>query len=164
MWLSHSLVEFGRQTWSHFRKFQRTDLLCLWYFPQMIQVSDGALTSLSNVLQARGELHFRSPCKSSKRIYCALLPMVSPLFALVALYSNVFQSQDERPLQKLATLSSTELIPVFSSGFVLWCDCHTLLCRRWDLNPHFKETAAWRQRVCRSATPARCYYCMPKLG
>ncbi len=44
----------------------------------------------------------------------------------VALYQNVFQSQDERPLQKLPTLSLAELMTVFSSGFVLWCDCHTL--------------------------------------
>ncbi|MCW1006863.1 hypothetical protein OJ594_10945, partial [Streptococcus anginosus] len=48
---------------------------------------------------------------------------------VVSSHHNLLQSQDERPLQKLETLSFTELIPVFSSGFVLWCDCRTLLCR-----------------------------------
>ncbi len=139
------------------------------------------LTSLPNLLQARGELHFRSLRKSSLRIYCKLLPIAvavrskasyrysmrsSPLFLRLshsiqtcsltkvnsaseifgnpfqglphisssvslfyrqlALSPNVLQSQDERPLQKLVTLSLTELFPVFSSDFVLWCDCHTL--------------------------------------
>ncbi|WP_210382905.1 hypothetical protein, partial [Aerococcus loyolae] len=38
----------------------------------------------------------------------------------------LFQAQSKRPLQKLVTLSLAELIPVFSSDFVLYCDCHTL--------------------------------------
>ncbi|WP_210382896.1 hypothetical protein, partial [Aerococcus loyolae] len=68
------------------------------------------VTLFLNLLQARGELHFRSPCKSSLRIYYVLLPMVSPLFALVALYSNLFQAQSKRPLQKKALNSLVEFV------------------------------------------------------
>ena len=53
-------------------------------------------------------------------------PAIQVSDGVLTSFPNVLQSQDERPLQKLVTLSIAELIPVFSSGFVLCCDCRTL--------------------------------------
>ncbi len=75
LWLSHSLVEFGRGRGCPFRKVERSALLLFSSFPPRNLPPWSFLTSLPNLFQARGELHFRSPCKSSLRIYCALLPI-----------------------------------------------------------------------------------------
>ncbi len=77
--------------------------------------------------------------------------MVLPSCAHVTLYPNVLQSQDERPLQKPPTLSIAELMTVFSSGFVLWCDCRTLFTfQDAFLEPFFEAVAVdggWNDAV-----------------
>ena len=87
--LTSFIVEFGRQPWSCFRKSQRTDLLCLRYFPPAIQVFSGVLTSFSNVLRVQIDLHFTKVQEILFKNFCSLAPVLSIFGAPVALFISL---------------------------------------------------------------------------
>ncbi len=103
----HTLVEFGCQPWSCFRKSQRTVELCLWYFLPAIQVSDGVLTSFSKrAPSAEQASTSENDDKFSLRIFTSFS-------------SSCYSCSKRRASYRYS----------MRSDFVLCCDCHTLFKR-----------------------------------
>ncbi len=105
--LSHSQVEFGRQTWSHFRKSQRTAPCAYGIFLQRFKSLTASSHPYSWVRKGEG-MSFQKSWTISKPIFSTFLPRNLPHWSFLTSYSNLLQSQDERPFQKLPTLRLVE--------------------------------------------------------